>query len=44
MRWIFNRIFIQENIMLFYIISFLLLIMIGLAIIFAVKEIKKNAN
>lgn len=44
MKLIFNEIFIRENIVLFSIVTFLLLIMIILAIVFAAKEIKKDAN
>ena len=44
MNFIFNKMFIMENPILFYIVSFLLLIMIILAIVFAVKEIKKDVN
>lgn len=44
MKWIFNKVFISENIVLFSVVSFLLLIMIILAIVFAAKEIKKDVN
>lgn len=44
MSLIFNKMFIMENLLVFYIVSFLLLVMIILAIVFAVKEIKKNVN
>ena len=44
MKLIFNEIFFRENIDLFSIVTFLLLIMIILAIVFAAKEIKKDAN
>lgn len=44
MKLIFNEIFIRENIVLFSIVTFLLLIMIILVIVFAAKEIKKDAN
>lgn len=44
MKLIFNKIFISENIVLFWVVSFLLLIMIILAIVFAAKEIKKDVN
>lgn len=44
MKLIFNKIFISENIVLFFGISILLLIMIILAIVFAAKEIKKDVN
>ncbi len=44
MNLIFNEIFIRENMVLFSIVTFLLLAMIILAIVFAIKEIKKDAN
>lgn len=44
MKLIFDKIFISENIVLFWVVSFLLLIMIILAIVFAAKEIKKDVN
>ena len=44
MKLIFDKIFISENIVLFWVVSFLLLIMIILAIVFTAKEIKKDVN
>ena len=44
MKLIFDKIFISENIVLFWVVPFLLLIMIILAIVFAAKEIKKDVN
>lgn len=44
MSLIFNKMLIMENSVVFYIVSFLLLAMIILAIVFAVKEIKKDVN
>ena len=44
MSLIVNKMLIMENPLVFYIVSFLLLVMIILAIVFAVKEIKKNVN
>lgn len=44
MNLIFNEIFIRENMVLFSIVTFLLLAMIIFAIVFAIKEIKKDAN
>lgn len=44
MSLIFNKMLIMENPLVFYTVSFLLLVMIILAIVFAVKEIKRNVN
>ena len=44
MKWIFNEVFILENKVVFYVISFLLISLILLAFIFVNRELKKNDN
>lgn len=44
MKWIFNKVFILENQILFWIVSFILLSIIVISIIWAVKETKKDVN
>ena len=44
MEWIFSKLFILENPILFWIVSFILFCIIVLAIIWATKESKKDVN
>lgn len=44
MKWIFNKVFILESPILFWIVSFLLLSIIVISIVWAVKETKKDVD
>ena len=44
MEWIFSKSFILESPILFWIVSFILLGIIVLAIVWAAKESKKDVN